>query len=417
MLLHSFVCLAAFCALAAGFWTPFASAKTKQKGHFKIDQVPNGVARRNGPAEYAFAHLKYGLEVPDGLAKAASRFSKLSSADGPGGSSEVPAWAQEFDIEYLSPVMVGDPGQLVFLNFDTGSSDTWMYSSETFVGHMAGQRFYSPEKSSTSERIKNATWSILYGDGSSANGIAYRDLMSIGDLLIPNMTIQTASYVSSMIMQDLNMSGLAGLCINHPSTVGPRQPSLLDMLEPVLEEHVFTADLRHRDTGRYRFGKVDKEDYVGDIKWAAMNKTSKYWQFDLNGIHVGDDPNWYFATWPMIVDTGTTLMLVQPDLAEMYYSKVPGATYDDWFASYSFPCNQSGALPDWEFDIAGLRGKVPGRYFNYQNISATECYGGIQPFPVDLGFGILGDVFLKAVLAVFDVQNKTVGFANKELKA
>jgi hypothetical protein len=38
---------------------------------------------------------------------------------------EAPAWAQEFDIEYLSPVFVGDPGQLVFLNFDTGSADTY----------------------------------------------------------------------------------------------------------------------------------------------------------------------------------------------------------------------------------------------------------------------------------------------------
>lgn len=100
MLLHSFVSLVAFSALAAGFWSPFTS--TKQKGHFKVDQVRNFGARRNGPAEYAFAHLKYGLEAPEGLAKAASRVSKLSGADGPGGSKTIDIPLRSFPVACLA---------------------------------------------------------------------------------------------------------------------------------------------------------------------------------------------------------------------------------------------------------------------------------------------------------------------------
>jgi hypothetical protein len=38
-----------------------------------------------------------------------------------------------------------------------------MYSSDTFDGHMRGQRYYSPEESKYSEKVENASWFIQYG--------------------------------------------------------------------------------------------------------------------------------------------------------------------------------------------------------------------------------------------------------------
>jgi hypothetical protein len=72
--------------LAAGFRSPF----TSDRGNCKVDQVQNPKARRNGPAEYAFAHLKYGLEVPEALANTISRVSKLGTADEPEGKDSEP---------------------------------------------------------------------------------------------------------------------------------------------------------------------------------------------------------------------------------------------------------------------------------------------------------------------------------------
>lgn len=258
----------------------------------------------------------------------------------------------------------------------------------------------------------------LAGDGTYASGDVWRDTLSIGDVEIKNMTIQTAKMASVAMVMDVNMSGLAGLCPNHPSTVIPSQPTLLEKLEPVLDEFVFAADLRYQDTGRFRFGHVPKSDYEGEIHWARMNKTSMFWQFDINSVHVGGTNILLQSNWSFIADTGTTLMLLPMDLTKMYYDQVPGAEYNKWYDSYTFPCNETKNLPSWEFSIAGLNGTVPGHYIAYTNVTEKLCYGGIQPWPVEMyGFGILGDVFLKAVYAVFDVQNKTVGFANKKVGA
>lgn len=41
-------------------------------------------------------------------------------------AGEAPSWPQELDIEYLSPIMVGEPAQMVWMNLDTGSSDTYV---------------------------------------------------------------------------------------------------------------------------------------------------------------------------------------------------------------------------------------------------------------------------------------------------
>jgi aspergillopepsin I len=48
---------------------------------------------------------------------------------------------------------------------------------------------------------------------------------------------------------------------------------------------------------------------------------------------------------------------------------------------------------------------IPGSYINYAPVdsSGTTCFGGIQR-NTGIGFTIFGDVFLKAVFAVFDVS-------------
>jgi aspergillopepsin I len=97
-----------------------------------------------------------------------------------------------------------------------------------------------------------------------------------------------------------------------------------------------------------------------------------------------------------------------------YYSKVQGASLDSSQGGYTFPCSQTP--PDFNVAIGGKTFTVPGANIKYAPISAgaSTCFGGIQA-NTGIGFNIFGDVFLKAVYAIFDDSGSSprLGFASQ----
>ena len=111
-----------------------------------------------------------------------------------------------------------------------------------------------------------------------------------------------------------------------------------------------------------------------------------------------------------------------------YYAKVSGAKYDSTQGGYTFPC--TATLPSLTLGIGSGRFTVPGSYINYAPVSGTSeyslikylledrltafsaCFGGVQR-NTGIGFSIYGDIFLKAVFAVFNQGTTKLGIAAK----
>jgi aspergillopepsin I len=87
-------------------------------------------------------------------------------------------------------------------------------------------------------------------------------------------------------------------------------------------------------------------------------------------------------------------------------------TIPDVVGGYTFDC--SVTPPDFNVAIGGKTFTVPGKYIVYAPLSAgsSKCFGGIQA-NTGIGFNIFGDVFLKAVYAIFDDSSSSprLGFA------
>ncbi|KAI1398785.1 Asp-domain-containing protein [Hypoxylon fuscum] len=399
---------------------------------FKISQVPNkkfyGQRRGRGSMAIARAYSKFGQAVPDDLLTTIEQILEelgLLGNTGSGNSTtdddqgEVAAVPQMFDSEYLCPVEIGTPPQTLELDFDTGSSDLWVFSSETPANQVMGQQTYDIEQSSTAQRLTGETWAISYGDGSSSNGNVYADTVSVGGVTVEQQAVESASNVSLSFTQRPDTDGLLGLAFGTINTVQPtQQKTFFENAAVDLASPLFTANLRKAEPGNYNFGFIDQTEFTGDITFVPVNSSAGFWQFTSEGYSIGGG-NMVSAPHSAIADTGTTLLLLPQAIADAYYSQVQGAVNDVQSGGYVFPC--TATLPDYTAMIGGHQAVIPGDFINFAPVdgdtieTATTCFGGIQGSPANFRFAIYGDIFLKAQFVVFHGGNVELGFANKPL--
>lgn len=418
-------------AMPASFRQHAPVYSNQGRGGVSVKQVRNLAAHhprsRAGALALEKIYMKFGSEMSEELTSAVSRIRAnfangldamgLGSLDGVGrrATGSVATKPEEYDVEYLTPVQIGTPAQQLNLNFDTGSSDLWVYSADTPSSEVNGQAVYDPSASSTSENQTDLSWSISYGDGSSSSGNVFYDKVEIGGLSVESMAVETATTVSSEFTSDSNMDGLLGLGFSNLNTVLPtQQKTFFDQAKDNLTSFLFTADLKASEPGTYNFGYIDNSSYTGDITYTAVDDSQGYWMHSLSGFAVGDS-DFNATTIDGISDTGTTLLMLPTAVVEAYYAQVQGAAYDALQGGYTFPCNNTA--PSFTVGVEKARLVIPGEYMVYAPLDAanTTCYGGIQD-DSDIGFAIFGDVMLKAAFVVFEGgDSPQIGFASKDL--
>jgi hypothetical protein len=230
--------LAGLASLASA--APFVSNEVTN-GSFALKQVRNKAFTRHGPSALAKAYLKYGGQMPDDLVQAMARY-KHEKRAGSGGATTTPV---NGDVEWLTPVQIGTPAQTLNLDFDTGSSDLWVFSSLTPKASENGQTNYVIASSSTAKKLAGYSWSISYGDGSSSSGVVYQDVVKIGPLSFATQAVEAASKVSTEFTSDSDNDGLLGLGFSSINSVSPKaQLTFFDNIKASLSQPLFSVDLK-----------------------------------------------------------------------------------------------------------------------------------------------------------------------------
>lgn len=288
--------LAASAELASGLPQRMDTIKSRGGQTLSVPVKRNTVSKKHPAVALARVYAKYGKEMPTRLktivrnhrAGVGMASTKRSTTEG-----SVSTTPEQYDTEYLASIQIGTPAQTLPMDFDTGSSDLWVFSSDTPSSSISGQAIYSPGKSSTASKMDGSTWKISYGDGSSSSGNVYTDLVTIGNLSVQSQAVETATQVSSEFTADSAMSGLVGLAFSSINTVSPKaQNTFFDNAMPKLSQPVFTADLKHDVEGSYNFGYIDSSAYTGDLFYVDLFNSSAdysgFWSFQSTGYAVGD---------------------------------------------------------------------------------------------------------------------------------
>jgi hypothetical protein len=368
-------------------------AQIQKRGVYKVERVPNpNFTGKNGPRALLKTLRKYRMPIPAGLVEsvesnemitkrakgkkktgsgaAAAAASNGTNQAAAAGTGLVTATPEANDVEYLSPVDIG--GQTLNLDFDSGSSDLWVFNNQLSTAATTGHTVFDATKSTSFALMNGATFSISYGDGSGAAGNVGTDTVNVGGATVTKQAVELATAVSKSFVQDTNSNGLLGLAFSKLNTVKPQQQkTFFDNVMPSLAEPLFTADLRANATGAYEFGRVDTSKFTGQMTWVPINTTQGFWQFSSQTFAVnGGKTQQGTAGAQAIADTGTTLVLADPTAVTAYYAQVSGAVNDASAGGFVFPCNTQ--MPDLALDVGGTPATIKGADINFAQVDATS---------------------------------------------
>ncbi|KAJ3557187.1 hypothetical protein NPX13_g9979 [Xylaria arbuscula] len=372
----------------------------------KLQKIPLSEQLETMPIEAQIKGLgqKYMGARPDSHAQAVFEGANLhTEADHPLPISNF------MNAQYFSEISIGTPPQDFKVILDTGSSNLWVPSQS--CGSIACFLHSKYDSSSSSTYKKNGTeFEIRYGSG-SLSGFVSKDDVTIGDLKIKGQDFAEATSEPGLAFAFGRFDGILGLGFDRISVNGIVPPFYQLVNQKLIDEPVFAFYLNSEsgsDDSEVVFGGVDKDHYTGKITEIPLRRKA-YWEVDLDSIAFGDEVAELDNT-GVILDTGTSLIALPTDLAELL-NKEMGAK-KGYNGQYSVDCAARDSLPDVTFKLSGYDFSIsPYDYILEVSGSCISTFMGMD-FPAPVGpLAILGDAFLRKWYSIYDLGKGTVGLA------
>lgn len=304
---------------------------------------------------------------------------------------------------------------------------------------------------STFQQIPNENFNISYGDGEYLNGILGYDTVTLAGIQVSRQEIGLP-YLAGWQGDNIT-SGLTGLAypyitnafngtdpsadnVSSSTSILPYS-SIINTIFFVenLTESLFSLALSRDPTNQFGFGGYLTIGGTPDTSAPAVNATGDFaavpieplsavfpqapdefafYIITIDGLVYGSfAPGSGESSVPFIVDSGTTLNYFPTADADQFNALFdPPAVYSADFGAYIVPCDATP--PELGITIGGET-----FYHNPSdlvfNIGLNDtCFSSVNDGgPAPNGTFILGDPFLKNVLAVFDVGDAQMAFSSR----
>lgn len=266
-------------------------------------------------------------------------------------------------------------------------------------------------------------FSILYGDGTSAQGFWGMDVVEFNNHSVSGVSFAVVNETDSTF--GVLGIGLPGLETTY--SLGSLKPYMYEnfpmrlVSDGIINKNVYSLYLDKLTslTGSILFGAVDHAKYSGTLQSVPI--INIYSQYYSNPIRIdvvldsislqGSSSNVSVTSVhvPALLDSGTTFTYLPLDVLERFTSML-SATYSSTAGLYSLSCDYNTDDAFAVFNFSGVEIKVPlsDLIVRYR----TQCYLGVLEQTLSsYTYSLLGDNFLRNAYIVYDLDDYQVSMA------
>ncbi|KAI1659230.1 acid protease [Daldinia decipiens] len=304
------------------------------------------------------------------------------------------------DYSYFLEAAFGSEGKKMYMLVDTGASTTWVMGSGCVTTACAKHNTYGPNDSKTYKDTEEG-YSVEYGSG-AVSGHVVSDSISIAGLEV-TMPFGVANITSDQFSQ-FPFEGILGLSMVDGTWLTHLKDAKL------IDANVFGIALNRKadgtNDGEVAFGAPNKAKYTGDISYTGLQSEDS-WAIPMDDVLFGGNSAGVKGRLAYI-DTGTTFVFGPPADVAALYKLIPGSKTIDNGKTYTVPCDTDGEVA---FSFSGKAYTASSRDFITAPNTGGTCFGSVYGFEFIPGAWLVGDMFLKNVYSVFDMDQKRIGFA------
>ena len=290
---------------------------------------------------------------------------------------------------YEGKIFLGTPPQEYSVLYDTGSCQLWVQQ-------------YKNASSSTFEKSVLPAPSIIYSDGTKADGYLFNDVVTISNIAVSNLTAESTSTVNTQENGDVR--GVLGLC--HISN---GHPSFIDesLSKGLIKERIFTLSVsKETRYAEITVGFIDESRIGSPMTWIPIVPQSTYWETILTSITNLDKSLSIKIPKRVKFDTGVTMIFLPTDLSQKINSKF-GFNKDNESGLYLGNCSAyTSDILTFTFGTVSL--PLNGKSLVYGD--DKTCYSMIMDNSID-DTVIIGDAVFRHFYTVFNGANNTIGFS------
>ncbi|KAH8243437.1 hypothetical protein KR032_007387 [Drosophila birchii] len=312
------------------------------------------------------------------------------------------------NVEYYGNISMGTPEQNFTVLFDTGSSNTWLPSTNCPKSNAVCQRHMQYNSSSSISHVPDGrNFTLHYGFGSVV-GYLSKDTLHFAGVDVPGVIFGEAVFVQQAAFNTVGFDGLVGL--NLGLMAWENTTSFLELFcaQQLVAECIFSFYLRlnpgESPSGELLFGGFDESLFEGELDFLPVMQPNT-WKLEISQAVVGNiiisDKE------GAILDTGTSMILMPTNTYNKFLKILPVKFMN---GNYVVNCTLK-SLPVIHLHIDGKVFPLTHDDYLVKSVEDQEEICVLAVAPVSMDFWVLGNVFLWRYYTVYDAVAKKIGLA------